>query len=81
MIATDSPGGCALDCPPPDFSLQGLYQVDSVLGSGGGGETWLALDPQTQQRVAIKFVRRCARRRGPGEHSRASGVAAGAPRL
>lgn len=42
----------------PEFNLNGMYNVLDLLGSGGGGETYLARDMRTDEQVAIKFIPR-----------------------
>lgn len=42
----------------PDFGLGDLYEAIKLLGRGGEGETWLCRDKSTDEKVAIKLIRR-----------------------
>lgn len=50
----DAPGPVAL--PGAGETVAGRYVVESNLGSGGYGAVYVALDPQTSQRVALKIL-------------------------
>ncbi|GLI63203.1 hypothetical protein VaNZ11_006102 [Volvox africanus] len=42
----------------PDFGLQGTHVVMKLLGRGGEGETWLCIDKESGNPVAIKLIKR-----------------------
>eukprot|EP00798_Chlamydomonas_sp_ICE-L_P019999 gene19999-26712_t len=42
----------------PDFGISELFEVKTMLGEGGSGQTWLSRDLKTQEEVAIKFIPR-----------------------
>jgi eukaryotic-like serine/threonine-protein kinase len=49
-------GRDGFDTPQLGDSIDGLYEVCGVLGSGGMGTVYLARDPQLQRDVAIKVI-------------------------
>lgn len=42
----------------PDFGLDDKFDVVKLLGVGGEGETWLCVDKEKNEEVAIKFIKR-----------------------
>jgi serine/threonine-protein kinase SRK2 len=38
----------------PDFGFGEIYEVVKLLGAGGEGETWLCIDKEKSEEVAIK---------------------------
>ncbi len=47
---------CTPNHPLNAGDIVGRYRIESLLGSGGMGNVYLALDPQLRRRVALKFV-------------------------
>jgi serine/threonine protein kinase len=50
----------ATQAPAMPSHAQGRYQLESLLGQGGSGKVYLALDRAMRRRVALKVLRRAA---------------------
>mmetsp|Transcript_36715 Transcript_36715/g.108271 ORF Transcript_36715/g.108271 Transcript_36715/m.108271 type:complete len:446 (-) Transcript_36715:145-1482(-) len=44
--------------PPPDFGVKERFEVKTLLGEGGSGQTWLCIDRKSGQASAVKFISR-----------------------